>query len=138
MAVIDDMLSGLDQTTEEVVWNNVFGPQGIFRQHKITVILAAHSGMFTSLFNTREWFNVAIHSYHGVYLSVVKEADVLKFAICERRTKLLSSMGREHLNRAHSTLLVLPTVSCMISSSILEIKSPKPEVRFINKPKTLP
>ena len=49
MAIIDDMLSGLDQATEEFVWNNVFGPHGIFRQHGITVILATHSGMFTLL-----------------------------------------------------------------------------------------
>ncbi|KAE8441372.1 hypothetical protein EG329_005475 [Mollisiaceae sp. DMI_Dod_QoI] len=43
VAIIDDMLNGLDRTTEEFVWNNVFGPHGIFRQHGITVILATHS-----------------------------------------------------------------------------------------------
>jgi len=41
--VIDDVLSGLDWTTEEFVWNNVFGLHGIFRQHDITVILSTHA-----------------------------------------------------------------------------------------------
>lgn len=40
------MLSGLDRSTEEFIWTNVFGPRGIFRQHGITVILATHAGMF--------------------------------------------------------------------------------------------
>ncbi|EHL02078.1 putative Uncharacterized ABC transporter ATP-binding protein/permease [Glarea lozoyensis 74030] len=43
VAIIDDMLSGLDRSTEELVWNNVFGPRGIFRQYGVTVILATHT-----------------------------------------------------------------------------------------------
>ncbi|TVY60887.1 ABC transporter FUM19 [Lachnellula suecica] len=43
VAVIDDMLSGLDRSTEEFIWTNVFGPRGLFRQHGVTVILATHA-----------------------------------------------------------------------------------------------
>lgn len=42
---IDDVLRGLDWRTEECVWNRVFGPNGLLRQHGTTVILATHAGM---------------------------------------------------------------------------------------------
>jgi ATP-binding cassette subfamily C (CFTR/MRP) protein 1 len=46
VVIIDDILSGLDWATEEVVWNKVFGPQGLLSRHGITVILATHAGEF--------------------------------------------------------------------------------------------
>jgi len=46
VAVIDDMLSGLDWSTEEHIWESVFGTHGIFRQQGTTVILATHAGKF--------------------------------------------------------------------------------------------
>ncbi|KAM7214661.1 P-loop containing nucleoside triphosphate hydrolase protein [Rhypophila decipiens] len=41
--VFDDSLSGLDADTELEVFTNVFGPEGILRRRKATVVLATHS-----------------------------------------------------------------------------------------------
>ncbi|KAJ0166590.1 Multidrug resistance-associated protein 1 [Colletotrichum tanaceti] len=40
--VVDDALSGLDPATQEEVWQRVFGPAGLVRQHEMTVIVATH------------------------------------------------------------------------------------------------
>lgn len=52
LAIIDDMLSGLDWATEEFVWDNIFGPRGLLRQHRTTIVLATHKGMV--------WFYAAL------------------------------------------------------------------------------
>jgi ATP-binding cassette, subfamily C (CFTR/MRP), member 1 len=44
LAVLDDVLSGLDLVTEELVFQRVFGATGLFRQTNTIVILATHSG----------------------------------------------------------------------------------------------
>jgi ATP-binding cassette subfamily C (CFTR/MRP) protein 1 len=41
--VLDDMLAGLDNTTEKLVFNRVFARTGILRKSGATVILATHS-----------------------------------------------------------------------------------------------
>lgn len=41
--IFDDVLSGLDTDTEEAVFNNVFGPNGIMKSRNATVILCTHS-----------------------------------------------------------------------------------------------
>ncbi|KAK8096968.1 P-loop containing nucleoside triphosphate hydrolase protein [Apiospora kogelbergensis] len=43
VAVLDDVLSGLDAVTEEHVFRKVFGRDGLFRRSGTTVILATHS-----------------------------------------------------------------------------------------------
>ncbi|ROW15668.1 hypothetical protein VPNG_02110 [Cytospora leucostoma] len=43
VAILDDVLSGLDSVTEEIVFRRVFGPNGLFRKIGTTVILATHS-----------------------------------------------------------------------------------------------
>ncbi|KAK5998615.1 ABC multidrug transporter B [Cladobotryum mycophilum] len=43
LMIIDDILSGLDWTTQRHVWDQVFGRAGLLRQHGIAVILATHS-----------------------------------------------------------------------------------------------
>lgn len=43
LAVLDDVLSGLDAHTEKLVVMRVFGPRGIFKQTNTTVILATHA-----------------------------------------------------------------------------------------------
>ncbi|KAF4965252.1 hypothetical protein FSARC_6931 [Fusarium sarcochroum] len=43
LLILDDVLSGLDPTTEQVLVDRVFGPDGLLRKHAITVILATHS-----------------------------------------------------------------------------------------------
>jgi ABC-type nitrate/sulfonate/bicarbonate transport system ATPase subunit len=44
LAVFDDVFSGLDTITEELVFSRVFGQQGLLRQTGTTVILATHGG----------------------------------------------------------------------------------------------
>ncbi|KAL1635888.1 hypothetical protein SLS58_010056 [Diplodia intermedia] len=41
--VIDDMLSGLDNTTEGIVFSRVFGRNGLLRKMKCTTVLSTHS-----------------------------------------------------------------------------------------------
>lgn len=41
--ILDDILSGLDKTTEMLVFQRVFGRNGIIRRSKSTVLLATHS-----------------------------------------------------------------------------------------------
>ncbi|KAJ3531278.1 hypothetical protein NM208_g8949 [Fusarium decemcellulare] len=43
LIVLDDVLSGLDPTTEQALVERVFGPDGLLRKHAITVVLATHS-----------------------------------------------------------------------------------------------
>jgi hypothetical protein len=38
MAFCDDIFSGLDATTERNITNRLFGPEGYFRKHKVTVL----------------------------------------------------------------------------------------------------
>ncbi|KAH8805474.1 putative ABC multidrug transporter [Xylogone sp. PMI_703] len=40
---LDDIFSGLDSTTEEVVFNGLFSEEGLFRKHKTTVVLATNA-----------------------------------------------------------------------------------------------
>ncbi|KAJ3497319.1 hypothetical protein NLG97_g1989 [Lecanicillium saksenae] len=40
---VDDILSGLDWTTQRFVWKEVFGPLGLLRKNNITVVLATHA-----------------------------------------------------------------------------------------------
>lgn len=40
---VDDVLSGLDWATQRLVWDQVFGPDGLLRKNDITVVLATHA-----------------------------------------------------------------------------------------------
>lgn len=42
--ILDDILSGLDPTTEQTLFSALFEPEGICRQQGITVILATNAG----------------------------------------------------------------------------------------------
>ncbi|TRX89453.1 hypothetical protein FHL15_009622 [Xylaria flabelliformis] len=44
IAILDDVLSGLDPATEEAVFRGVFGSNGLFKKTGTAVILATHSG----------------------------------------------------------------------------------------------
>jgi len=43
LLIFDDILSGLDADTEELVFNRVFGPAGLLKQRGATVVLCTHS-----------------------------------------------------------------------------------------------
>ncbi|RDL31764.1 Uncharacterized protein BP5553_09166 [Venustampulla echinocandica] len=43
MLVLDDIFSGLDADTEEQVFRQVFGPDGLLRRRRSTVVLCTHS-----------------------------------------------------------------------------------------------
>ncbi|KAH0371885.1 putative ABC multidrug transporter, partial [Aureobasidium melanogenum] len=49
LLVLDDVFSGLDADTEEKVFNRVFGPNGILRQRRTTVVLCTHSVSYLPL-----------------------------------------------------------------------------------------
>ena len=44
MLLLDDVMSGLDAQTEEILFNNLFGNMGLFRREGITVIFATNAG----------------------------------------------------------------------------------------------
>lgn len=44
IAIFDDVLSGLDKVTEQAVFTNVFGQNGILKKNGTTVIFATHAG----------------------------------------------------------------------------------------------
>jgi ATP-binding cassette subfamily C (CFTR/MRP) protein 1 len=44
--LIDDMIAGLDNTTEKLVFNRVFGKNGLLRKMAVTVVLATHATHF--------------------------------------------------------------------------------------------
>ena len=43
LAIFDDVLSGLDPTTEKHVFEEVFGPRGLLRRQGTTIILSTHA-----------------------------------------------------------------------------------------------
>lgn len=43
MFVVDDIFSSLDKKTQKLVWDNVFGPNGIVRELGSSAIIATHS-----------------------------------------------------------------------------------------------
>ncbi|RFN51788.1 ABC transporter, transmembrane domain, type 1 [Fusarium flagelliforme] len=43
IAVLDDVCSGLDATTEQQIWNSLFGPTGLLTQQETTVVMATNS-----------------------------------------------------------------------------------------------
>jgi ATP-binding cassette, subfamily C (CFTR/MRP), member 1 len=49
---LDDVLSGLDSTTEEQIMTNVFGAEGIFRKKGTTVIMATNNGKVANVFSS--------------------------------------------------------------------------------------
>lgn len=49
IVLLDDTFSGLDGETEKSVFDNLFGPTGLFRRLKTTVVLASNSSKFLIL-----------------------------------------------------------------------------------------
>jgi ABC-type transporter Mla maintaining outer membrane lipid asymmetry ATPase subunit MlaF len=45
LVILDDVLSGLDTTTENHVFHSLLGPEGLFRTLQATVILVSSSSM---------------------------------------------------------------------------------------------
>ncbi len=51
IVILDDVLSGLDTSTENHVFHNLFGDNGIFREMHTTVVLVSSSGEFPASLN---------------------------------------------------------------------------------------
>lgn len=47
--IFDDILSGLDQTTEQLLFQRIFSEQGLLKKLGVTVILATHASEFQHL-----------------------------------------------------------------------------------------
>ena len=45
--ILDDVLSGLDAETENRVFYNLLGPNGLLRKHNSTVFIASSAGQFS-------------------------------------------------------------------------------------------
>lgn len=52
LAILDDVLSGLDSVTEELVFQRVLGPNGLFRETTTQVVLATHSGLYLGVYGS--------------------------------------------------------------------------------------
>ena len=48
-AIFDDVFSGLDNITEQLVFSRVFGRNGLLKKANTAVILATHSGKLDRL-----------------------------------------------------------------------------------------
>jgi ABC-type transport system involved in Fe-S cluster assembly fused permease/ATPase subunit len=46
LVILDDALSGLDADTENRVFHNLLGRDGLLRKHRTTVVVASSSGTF--------------------------------------------------------------------------------------------
>lgn len=44
VAIFDDVFSGLDKVTEQAVFSQIFGKDGLLRKNETSVILATHAG----------------------------------------------------------------------------------------------
>jgi ABC-type nitrate/sulfonate/bicarbonate transport system ATPase subunit len=44
VVVLDDVFSGMDATTEHLVFNRLLGSEGLLRINRATVIIATHAG----------------------------------------------------------------------------------------------
>jgi ATP-binding cassette subfamily C (CFTR/MRP) protein 1 len=44
VVVLDDVFSGMDATTEHLVFNRLLGSEGLLRINGATVIIATHAG----------------------------------------------------------------------------------------------
>lgn len=66
--ILDDILSGLDPTTEQTLFNALFGPEGICRRQGITVVLATNAGWFSLSFppfsRLKTFFSNECHQVH--------------------------------------------------------------------------
>lgn len=51
VVILDDVMSGLDAETENVLFNNIFGQNGLLRREDITVVLATNAGMMLCHYN---------------------------------------------------------------------------------------
>jgi ATP-binding cassette, subfamily C (CFTR/MRP), member 1 len=49
IALLDDVLSGLDANTEKHIFEEVIGANGLFRRHGVTVVLATNTGMCSTV-----------------------------------------------------------------------------------------
>ncbi|KAJ4354286.1 uncharacterized protein N0V89_006020 [Didymosphaeria variabile] len=78
--VLDDMLAGLDNTTEKLVFNRVFSRSGILRKSGATVILATHATHYARHADQIIVIADGRISEQGTYLELVKRnIDFRKF-----------------------------------------------------------
>lgn len=49
IVLLDDIFSGLDGETEKTVFDNLFGPTGLFQRLKTTAVLVSNSSKFSTL-----------------------------------------------------------------------------------------
>ncbi|KAF5010391.1 hypothetical protein FDECE_3443 [Fusarium decemcellulare] len=108
LLVLDDVLSGLDPTTEQALVERVFGPDGLLRKHAITVVLATHSGTLARIFEghglQRLKQNVVRHARGADHVIVLQTGgSILEQGPPDQIAKHLPSQGRQDGDRSTSS-----------------------------------
>ncbi|KJX93618.1 ABC transporter like protein [Zymoseptoria brevis] len=86
--LLDDCFSGLDGETEKAVFQNLFGPRGVVREIKATVLLVSDSYQHFDLADHVVVLGKGTIVYQGRWSSIGKDAAaVAKFSATPDRTK---------------------------------------------------
>jgi ABC-type multidrug transport system fused ATPase/permease subunit len=59
VAIFDDVFSGLDKVTEQIIFTRIFGKDGLLRKNGTTVILATHAGKLILICHTQPTDNIS-------------------------------------------------------------------------------
>ena len=76
--LLDDTFSGLDGETEQAVFNNIFGPTGLIRRLKTTVVLVSNSCKFPCSFvNLLSYSGIAQYFQTADHIVVLGDYEIL-------------------------------------------------------------
>lgn len=105
--VIDDMLAGLDNTTEKLVFSRVFSRSGILRQSGATVILATHATHYARYADQIIVISGGRITEHGTYQDLVcRNVDFRKFNDADDASTPENNEESHGLSEAETTVLV--------------------------------
>ncbi|RAK97248.1 P-loop containing nucleoside triphosphate hydrolase protein [Aspergillus ibericus CBS 121593] len=100
LLILDDVLSGLDNTTQHNVIERLFGAQGVGRQARITTVVVTHHATLISLMDTCLLCgdgNVEVQSSSTALhqLQIVESDDTLDETVESNGQKLVPSMSHQ-------------------------------------------
>ena len=84
--LIDDMLAGIDSTTETLVFNRVFGKNGILRKAGSTVLLATHSTQWASEADRLVILSSGVVVEQGTYAALASSESYLSSSGISHKT----------------------------------------------------
>lgn len=89
--ILDDILSGLDPTTEQTLFDALFEPEGICRQQGITVILATNAGWF-SFFISSSFSDLKMHVSNNMLSKFIVSLPLIMSSPWDRRARFWSKV----------------------------------------------